>query len=37
VEHPKLASIWDYWDEQAMIEIQDILWEYEYLFSNIFL
>jgi hypothetical protein len=33
-ENPKLASIGDYWDEQTMIEIQDLLWKYENMFST---
>jgi hypothetical protein len=28
-EHPKMDSIGDYWHEQTMIEIQDLLQEYE--------
>jgi hypothetical protein len=35
-EHPKLASIGDYWDEQTMTEIQALLWEYEDLFPTKF-
>jgi hypothetical protein len=35
-EHPKMASIGDYWDEQTMTEIQALLWEYEDLFPKIF-
>jgi hypothetical protein len=35
-EHPKLASIGDYWDEQTMTEIQALLREYEDLFPKIF-
>jgi hypothetical protein len=35
-EHPKLASIRNYWDEQTMKNIHALLWEYEYLLLNIF-
>jgi hypothetical protein len=35
-EHPKLTSIGDYWDEQTVIEIQALLWEYEDLFPTNF-
>jgi hypothetical protein len=31
-EHPKLASIGDYWDEKTMTEIQALLREYADLF-----
>jgi hypothetical protein len=35
-EHPKLASIGDYWDEQTMTKIQALLREYEDLFPTNF-
>jgi hypothetical protein len=35
-EHPKIASIGDYWDEKTMTEIWDLLQEYEDLFPKIF-
>jgi hypothetical protein len=33
-EHPRLASVRDYWDEHTMTEIENLLWEYEYLFPK---
>jgi hypothetical protein len=35
-EHPKLASIGDYWDEQTVTKIQALLQEYEDLFPTNF-
>jgi hypothetical protein len=35
-EHPKMASIVDYWDEQTMTEIQALLREYEDMFPKRF-
>jgi CTP:phosphocholine cytidylyltransferase-like protein len=35
-DHPKIASIGDYWDEQTMTEIQALLHEYEDLFLKNF-
>jgi hypothetical protein len=34
--HPKMVSIRDYWDEQTVMRIQALLWEYEDLFLKIF-
>jgi hypothetical protein len=31
-----MESIGDYWDEQTVTDIQDLLWEYECLFPKIF-
>jgi hypothetical protein len=35
-EHPKMASIGDYWDEKTMTKIQALLQEYEDLFPKSF-
>jgi hypothetical protein len=35
-EHPKIASIGDYWDEKTMNEVQSLLREYEDLFPKTF-
>jgi DNA integrity scanning protein DisA with diadenylate cyclase activity len=36
-EHPKIASIEDYWDEQTMNDISSLLLEYKDLFPKTFL
>jgi hypothetical protein len=35
-DHPKIAYIGDYWDEQTMNEIQSLLQEYKDLFPKTF-
>jgi hypothetical protein len=37
VEHPKMASIGDYWDEQTMESITKLLREYNDLFPTTFI
>ena len=36
-ENPKMATIVDYWDEEIMNQVVDLLKEYEDIFSNTFL
>jgi hypothetical protein len=36
VENPKIASIGDYWDKQAIDEVHNLLWEYEDMFPKTF-
>jgi hypothetical protein len=37
IDHPKIASIGDYWDEQTMNGVHSLLQEYEDLFPKMFL
>ena len=36
-ENPKFASVGDYWDEETMAKITDLLHEFQDLFSTKFL
>ena len=36
-ENPKFSNIGDYWDEETMAKITDILHEFQYLFPKKFL
>ena len=35
-ENPKFASVWDYWDEETMAKIIDLLYEFQDLFPTKF-
>ena len=35
-ENPKFASVGDYWDEETMAKITDLLHEFQYLFPTKF-
>ena len=35
-ENPKFANIGDYWDEETMAKIMDLLHEFQYLFPTQF-
>ena len=35
-ENPKFASVWDYWDEETMEKITNLLHEFQYLFPTKF-
>jgi hypothetical protein len=37
IENPKMANNGDYWDEQTVESIKELLREYNYLFPTIFI